>query len=226
MVYFYLFTDGGGFPKEEGKFDGVDAYRIYIHTDKGVKLLHKAAHVTVDATGQFGEISAIANGLEHICLYMKDVKIEESVSVKIYTDSMLYLKALSEWIFGWIKRAKNGVWFSKGNEPVKYQEQIMCAFKSILWIKKQNATLKFFHINSHKAKKDMKQNKLKFEKTNNCTVSDAEFLFIYKGNEAVDKDVQEAYTQFIESKKAENKSVEEKQTTDDSDTLVWDEVQE
>lgn len=210
MVTFYLFTDGGGFAKPEGGFDGVSAYRIYIHDDNGIRLLHSNEKVTEGATGQFGEISAISNGLEHICLYMKDVDIDEKVSVQIYTDSMLYMKALTEWIFSWIRKAREGILYSTAGTPVVNQEQIKSAFRSMIWLKKQKAKVRFYHINSHYSEKKIGSLKIKFQKTNNCTVSDEEFYFIYKGNQACDDAIQRAYAEFVENKKLHNIPLEEK----------------
>ena len=209
MVTFYLFTDGGGFPRPDGGYDGVSAYRIYLHNKTGIKLLHHHEKVTEKATGQFGEISAIANALEHVCLYMKDVDIRESVQVNIYTDSMLYKRALTEWIFAWIKKAKDGILYSSSNTPVINQEQIKSAFKAMVWLRKQKAVVKFFHINSHVSESKLKQLKTKFQTVNKCKVSDDEFYFIYKGNQACDDAIKQAYKEFVESKNTENISVDE-----------------
>lgn len=210
MQKFYLFTDGGGFPKGDGTtFDGVSAYRLNLfNSAEDTKLIHSEETVNEDHTGQYGEIQAIAKGLEMTQRYITDMEIEGPCMIHIYTDSMLYHNALTKWVFDWIKRMKDGVWYNSSNKPVVNQDQIKIAFSIINAFRNKNVTIRFFHINSHYPIHKLKELKEKFELFNRCKVSDEEFLFIYKENDLCDKSIKAAYTKFLENKNETNKSVE------------------
>lgn len=210
VITFYLFTDGGGFPREDGGFNGVSAYRVYTVTEQEARLLYHEETVTEKKTSQFGEIQAIAKGLEHIQLYLDDMKIQGNVSIKIFTDSMLYFKSLTEWIYGWIKKAREGVLYNSSNQPVINQDEIKAAFGVLLAFKKKNYFIRFFHINSHISIHKLGALKQKFESFNQCEISDEEMMFIYKGNQACDDAIKIAYQRFMENKTRNNNIVESK----------------
>jgi ribonuclease HI len=207
MIKFLIFTDGGQFRTQEKppKFDSVTSVRVlHVIDNSKPELAYEEKNVNVNATGNFSEINAIRKGLEWVVQKIKESELYKGeYQVKVFTDSMLYYNSLTKWIYGWIRRAKNGILYNSNNEPVINQEEILKSFAYIEWLKKEKKIkVEFFHVNSHVSSKNMKQVKKKFEKFNNCKVSDEEFAFIILQNSLCDKGVKEAYEEY----KLKNKS--------------------
>lgn len=202
ITEFMLFTDGGAFPKENGNFTAVHAFRLFkIERDnkgeiENTELIYEEAVVHEDKTCAYAEISALAKGLENLWKYVRATELKK-IKASVYTDSMLYYKSLTEWIYVWIKTAKDGVFYSSSGKPVANQEEIKVAFEFLQNLH-EYGTVKLFHINSHVAKKNVKKLKEKFEKFNKCSISDLEFLFIYAQNAKCDEMVKEKYAKYIE----------------------------
>jgi ribonuclease HI len=210
MSEFLIFTDGGAFDKGGYNFRAVDNFRFFKKTEEDNELIHKEICITEEGTSPFAEINAIARALENAWKYCKATEAK-NVDVKLYTDSMLCYNSLNSWIYSWIKKSKytKGVFISSSGTPVANQEQIKKAFYYMLEIRKFGKVT-LFHINSHKAKKDVKKLKKKFEGFNKCKVTDDEFLFIFLQNAKCDEEIAEAHAEFIEKHKVGNKSLEER----------------
>ena len=201
MIKFYLFTDGGQFrkQKEPPVFDSVTSVRVLCRIDGGEpELLHTEQVVNVDSTGNFSEVNAIRKSLGWVVKTLRDSELYTGdVEIELYTDSMLYHQSLTKWIYGWLKRAKAGYMYSSSKTPVANQEEIIIAFKFMEWLRiRKNASVKFFHVNSHTAKKSFKFYKDKFEAFNKCKVSNDEFAFILLQNQYCDESVKTAYKQY------------------------------
>lgn len=195
-----IFTDGGGFPREDKEFDGVGTYRIF-KPDK--VLLHADGIVAEKRTGQYGEINGMAEGLKNLYDYAVTAKLENQ-TVFLVTDSMLYMSTLTNWIHKWIKfsKGKGGTLYRAKNKPVKNQDKIMMAFSYMLKLQKERKIhVRFFHINSHVPKKDVKELHKVFQQFNKCEISLDDFLFLYLQNGLCDKAVTETYQKFIQNKK-------------------------
>lgn len=186
-----VFTDGGGFKKTGGKFDGVSAFRIYTRVNGNYEELETRQIFMEDRTSAFAEINAIAEALLAVRGHVEKNKWKD-YTVRLYTDSMLYFRSLTQWIYGWMKTAKKGIFYGSKGEPIVNQDQIKAAFQQMqmLWA---NGEVKFYHINSHVAKKKVKDLRKKFEEFNKCKVTEDEFLFIYLQNQKCDQDVQAMY---------------------------------
>jgi ribonuclease HI len=201
ITEFMLFTDGGAFPKDEGKFTAVHVFRLFkVERDKkgeieNTKLIYEEAEVHDEKTCAYAEISALAKGLENLWKYVKATELKK-IKVSVYTDSMLCYKSLTEWIYTWLKTAKDGIFYSSSGKPVANQKEIKIAFEFIHNLH-EYGTIKLFHINSHVAKKNVKKLKEKFEHFNKCSISDLEFLFIYAQNAKCDELVKEKYDNYI-----------------------------
>lgn len=207
MKTYQIFTDGGGFDKGGYNFRAVSSYRFF---NESQELIHSDVIITETGTNQYAEICAIANAFENAYKYFEALAEEEQQEfhIKLYTDSMLCYDSLTKWIYGWIKKAKNGVFMTR-NGPVLNQDQIKKAFFYLTELRKKGS-VKLYHINSHTAKKDVKKLKKKFQEFNKCKVTDDEFLFIYLQNKNCDQMIQVAHEKYVEKQKAPNKTVEEK----------------
>lgn len=203
MKKFAIFTDGGGFPinDEKTKFDACSGYRLFNMTGEVPQLIHRSQKVTELATGQFAESEAIALGLENLQDYLQSTENVDTVHVSIITDSMLYYNSLTIWIYSWLRKMKEGVFYMSAGAPVKNQSNIKRAFKCMTDIRKTGA-VKLFHLNSHIPKHKLKGLKKKFETFNKCKCSDEQFAFIHLQNSLVDQEVSAAYKEF-KAKKSE-----------------------
>lgn len=202
MLRFLLFTDGGGFPKPDGrKFDSASSIRVFITVNEICKseLIFSEEYVNPDTTNNFAEIFAIRKALDFIV--DKTQESDQKAEVCVYTDSMLYYNSLKSWIYAWIKRARKGILYSSKNEPVINQGEIISAFKIMQSLLKHNKPVQFFHINSHNKSKgktlSWEKQKEKFEKFNKCELSDDDFLFLLLQNKKCDESVKTAYNKFV-----------------------------
>jgi ribonuclease HI len=206
MSEFLLFTDGGAFDKGQGKFRAVSSFRFFNGEKEFIK-----GNLTIveEGTSPFAEINAIALGLEHVSSYIEAAELKD-VHVKIYTDSMICYNSLTQWIYNWMRKAKKNntkTFISSSGTPVANQEQIKKAFKHMTDIKKVGK-VSFFHINSHTAKKNVKDLQKIFEKFNKVKLSEEDFLFIYLQNAKCDKMIEEGHAKFIENNKPKNNMLE------------------
>jgi ribonuclease HI len=200
-----VFTDGGAFDKGNEQFRAVSSYRVYT-TEK--EYVHNDAFITETGTSPFAEIAAIAAALKNVVAYIENLEDKEII-IKLYTDSMICHQSLTKWIFSWMRKARNGVFYTSSGTPVANQEKIKEAFEYLKEIRK-HATITLYHVNSHTAKKNLKKLKADFEKFNKIKITDDELLFIYLQNARCDKDIQEKHDEFIEKKKPKNISLVEK----------------
>lgn len=195
MKSFQIFTDGGAFAKDKQKthFVAVSTLRIF---DQDKKMIFREGTVYDEHTGAFAEVNAICRALKAMIQYMEASK-DDKVDIRLYTDSMTYFRSLTEWIYGWIKNARDGVLYSTNGTPVLHQETIKRAFEYMNKIR-NTGKIKFFHIKSHGAKCRIDELKKEFEKFNKCKLTDEEFAFIYLQNKKCDDDVKIVYDQYIE----------------------------
>lgn len=198
MEILQLFTDGGGFDKGNGKFRAVSSFRLF----KDDRLIHEGTHVEEDRTNVYGEIRGIADALVHAEQYTKaDPQIE---IVKLYTDSMLCLNSLTKWIFGWIRKQRDGVFYASNGKPVMNQEEIKRAFVAMQKLRERKIAVKLHHINSHMPMKDVQNQHQKFMQRNMTKLSFDEFMFIYLQNKKCDAMIQTAHAEYIENQKLQN----------------------
>jgi len=196
-VKILVFTDGGGFKREDEGFDAVSVFRIFTENppSKDFQPLVNQEFVIERKTSAYAEIYAIAKALENVFLFVEEYK-KPIKSVNIYTDSMLCYKSLTEWIYSWMKKSKDGTFYSSNGTPVANQEEIKTAFSYMGKLRNRNIHTKFFHINSHTAQCKVKTLKKKFEKFNRCAVTDEEFLFYYLQNKKCDEAVKKSYEEY------------------------------
>ena len=202
LVKLKLFTDGGSFRKEDGKFDSVSSIRLF----KDDELLYEDVEIHVDKTNNYAEIYSIAKGLENIQAYLEKAKTKK-FSIEVFTDSQLCEKSLNIWIYSWVRKAKDKILYNSQQQPVANQELILRAFKVKT---KYFKDIKIYHINSHVADKTERLKKLykKFLKYNKCEMFYDDFLFAYYQNRECDKVIKPAYDKFIKNNLEENNSLE------------------
>lgn len=206
-------TDGGAIPTKNGQFDSASAFKIQVvPEDNGrypIDLSYLDIQVNPNSTCQYAEIKAIESALDYtlkevmrIALDMASKNPDEVVLDREYfkrfvivlvTDSMNHYKSLTDWIFGWASKSKNGKWFNASGKEISHQKIISNAFNTLsmmrtLW------DVRIWHINSHVADKEdtLTALKNKFEKFNNIQVSNKLFRYVYQGNKDCDTAIAEA----------------------------------
>lgn len=193
----WLFTDGGAFDKGEYNFRAVSSFRMF-KDDK--ELIHKDVRITEVGTSPYAEIQAICDGLTSAHDYIQEVD-RTNIIVTLFTDSMLCHQSLTKWIFGWMKKAKDGVLYNSKGEEVANQKEIKYAFNKMLQIRKMDCQVMLFHVNSHTSKKGLRKLHQKFEKFNNIKIPYEDFEFVYVQNEECDKMIKEAHAEYVTNKK-------------------------
>lgn len=193
QIEILLVTDGGAIPRKDKGFNSASAFKV-CRIDRNV-IPHNIDIIEVgefnpNTTSQFGEIRAMEMGLGFIVNFLlEDEKYKgKTCNIKLVTDSMLYYMSLTSWIYGWMAKAKDGVLYNTKKEPVVNQEQIKAAFAYIKKIEK-NHIISLLHLNSHIAKKNLKDLKKKFELFNKCSLTNDMFLTIYQQNAKCDETV-------------------------------------
>jgi len=199
MTRLRIFTDGGAYAKDNGKFTAVSSYRIY----KDDELLHDKQEVHDDKTNNYAEIYAIATALENVQDYLEVAEPEE-FSVEVYSDSLLCVQSLNVWIYNWIKKAKDGVMYNSTGQKVANQELIKRAFKIKYKLK---GHINVWHINSHEPLKKVKELYKKFLKFNKCDITYDDFLFAYLQNKKCDEAIDPIYREFIKNNNVDNKDI-------------------
>jgi ribonuclease HI len=162
MIKIRVFTDGGSFKKDNGKFRAVSCFRIY----QDYELIDGGAEEEIheDKTNNYAEIYSIMKALERTVAYLKAIGKCE-YEVELCSDSKLCIDSLTKWIYNWIKTAKDGVYYNSTGDKVANQEVIKEAFKLVFKLRKYGS-IKLWHINSHKPKSKLKELHKKFMNSN------------------------------------------------------------
>lgn len=194
MKVLQLFTDGGGFRQEDKSYIGSSGIRILLDGE----LLQEGSAISNPGTNQYAELRAMAVGLHEIGKLIEDVP--DDYIIELYTDSEYSLMCLTQWIYGWKKRMKNGIYYSASRppKPVLNQAIIDVAFDKLVEIRK-DCQIDFFHINSHVTPSEFDKAFKRFKKynPNKEDVSEEEFVYLMKQNDLVDKIVRTAYDEYM-----------------------------
>lgn len=190
---FKIFTDGGSFKneKEDSGYDGAAAFVIFEDND----MIAENGFFLKGKTNNFSEMFAIGKAINTLRKYIEDFVVDKSnITVTVITDSQLCQKSLTEWIFGWLANAKNGVLYNSKKEPVANQDLILVT-RNEMNILEDIIQKKIIiqHINSHKALKDLPKNCKKYNKKNGTNLSLEEYKFYHECNDKCDKLVNDAY---------------------------------
>lgn len=207
---YLIITDGGGFRKENKEYDASSAFLIFHRPDARKQRMDQSAHldsagmVTPGKTMAYGEMCAIALALERILPHIMALPEKERklTTIRVYTDSNNCYMTLTAWIYSWLKYGGDGFgkpFRNREGKIVMHQDAIMRAFVTKSQLQELGAVVKFYHINSHTAKKNRGDTRLLFQQYNDCLISKEDFYFIHEMNKVCDALVKETYYAYKET---------------------------
>lgn len=105
------------------------------------------------STNNDGEIKAIYLGVLKAIKYRS--LIPELTRINLYSDSLICVRALREWIWGWVNNINGIRMYNSSGDMVKNQDMIMEVIRLIV---SNNLSLNILHIKGHVNEKNMKSN--------------------------------------------------------------------
>lgn len=173
MTFFYdnainVYTDASVTTKF-GQYVSAPGFLLY----KGKDLCEVKKMVLQDCSNTFGELYAVKLALEFgtsFC-YNGDKK-SPPLPMNIFSDSLVAVNSVREWIAKWVNNSKDRILLNKQNTPVKNQEVLLDIMNTILFF---NTNINIYHVNSHlrdNNPKDIYIFKENFKKYNNIELKD------------------------------------------------------
>lgn len=131
------------------------------------------------STNNDSELRGILKGIFFALQYRNDFE-----TINLFSDSMISIKGLKEWINNWIQNTRNGIMYSTSGE-VMNQELIKDIVFTIL---NNNLNINLFHQKGHVNSRNIELAKQTFIKTNslNCDVDIKLIEYISNCNDIID----------------------------------------
>lgn len=146
-----IFTDASIKKLNTGEMIACPGCKIIETDENGIQnTIFEYSYIIRNATNNIGELSAIYLGVSSILNLNRRDKI-----INLFSDSLLCISSLREWIFNWINNQYNYIMYSSSGEPVKNQEII----KSIILLIYYNKLyINFYHQKGHVTNTDKSLN--------------------------------------------------------------------
>ena len=171
------------------------------HAYYGGNYFTKKIKCIYDFTVNESELEAIYTGIL-LGLQINEVFHHgKEYRINIFSDSMISIKGLTEWVFSWSKNCVNGIWYNYSGDSVANQYLFMEIIEIIL---KYKPMIKFYHLKGHydncinstgiNMSKISKLNEFKesFSKTNklpaDTTIDNETARFFIMANTAIDEE--------------------------------------
>ena len=135
-----IFTDAS-ITQRENIWIGAPGAHAYL----GDKFIVKKLKCIKDFTINESELEAIHIGVL-LGLSLANSNPNTHYRINIFSDSMISIKGLTEWVYSWHRNCMNGIWYNYNREPVSNQYLYMQIIETILKFK---PTLQFYHIKGH-----------------------------------------------------------------------------
>lgn len=151
-----------------------------------LQILDSVTNIVHQSTVPRGEIMAIYHGLE---LGYRHVLPGQTIN--IFSDSLISVKGVREWIFNWINNQHEGFLYGYDGSLVKNQMYFLGIVYMVL---RHNIPVRFYHVKGHLSylkQKDRKQFCHSFMTQNRMTVFPTELFLTYlmRGNAIIDDTV-------------------------------------
>ena len=139
-----------------------------------------------NSTISFGELYAIYMILKEVTNLA--IESDKQVKLTLFSDSAYCVQSINDWMSGWIKRSKNGIWYSSSGDKVAYQDLM----KAINELVNHNdmVDVKIKHISGHidmYNKKHVKKALERYYRFNREPVSLEELVVHTKYNDLCDR---------------------------------------
>ena len=95
-----------------------------------------------NSTNNEGEAYAIKMAISYVATFGKHYN-----AINIFSDSMITVKGLREWIRNWIKNIEDGTMYSSSGDEVANQAILLDCIKMIVYYE---LPIRFYHIDGHK----------------------------------------------------------------------------
>lgn len=137
---FNIFTDASIYHnKSTGETIGSPGAIIVF----GNNIIDERKEILRYSTNNESEITAIRLGLELVLKY-KDIL--PKANINLFSDSLISVMGLREWIFSWIKNSNNGILYNSSNKLVANQSIFL---EIIYMILNYDIRLSIYHIKGH-----------------------------------------------------------------------------
>ncbi len=158
------------------------------------------ANIQHDGTNNSGELGAVCMAVTKAAQIQANS--EEPVLFNIYSDSMLAIKGVREWLYIWFKNIDGTIIRKESGEPVMNQGYIKLIFNIIL-INRLN--IRFYHQKGHVSRKNIHRVRGMFLQHNGISLDDLGLTdtFISECNNIVDQRTRMWVTDYL-SKPHEN----------------------
>lgn len=195
---YVLFTDAASY--NNGQKDPSKPQHSYSGAilTYNTEIVKKFGKFNPNSTNNYGEIMAICHGLKKSIKYLKKQGIKD-IELDVFSDSEICVRGLNEWIFGWKRNAKDGIWYSSSNAKVANQE-IFKEIDEIISHKKYKKLFKnydpirlnirIFHTRGHidlSKPKDVEKAMKSFKRVNGIEIPLDVLSFIINMNNEVDR---------------------------------------
>lgn len=149
----------------------------------GDKIVNQKIIALRDSTNNQAEIYAIKMAVEFALQYRSNVKV-----INIFSDSMISVYSLREWIFKWVNNIKDYNFINSSNKEVTHQSIIMSIVLTIL---ENNLEVSLYHNRGHfnpNNKAEVKEFIDKFKEINilRDEISTSIAIHIMKYNDMID----------------------------------------
>jgi len=176
MVFTYdtlnIFTDAS--------VDGIFSAPGYI-AYYGNEPCHALSKWLLNSTNNEGEVYAIKMAL----LYAAN--FPQVKNINIFSDSLITVNGLNDWIKNWIKNVRSGKMYSSSGMEVANQSIFLDCIKIITYY---NINVRFYHVDGHKDcnnKRHVQKFMNDFQRDNHINLDMAFAMFLMKCNSDIDR---------------------------------------
>lgn len=131
-----IFTDASISKLPNGSYRSCPGLIAYVKPNRSC-----FSHIRVleNSTNNEGEIYAIFDAVQYAAL-------NKQYKINIFSDSLISVKGLKEWIYGWINNSRDKILYNASGQPVSNQYYFLAIISYIL---SENISLNLYHIHGH-----------------------------------------------------------------------------
>lgn len=184
-----IFTDASVKQMQNGTYISVPGYIISV-----IDLNYKTngCDILFNSTNNEGEITAILLGLTKLLEIKRELNLNlNDYTINVFSDSLICVKSLREWIFKWSNKMHNGIMYNSNNTPVLNQDIIKYIIDLIVT---NNINVNFYHIKGHSENMSLDKIRDIFHQNNNILIDFESINIIRNENILIDKITRSIFT--------------------------------